>query len=366
MTSTMKTVLVAAAVGLAAALAVVAGMPNPPSLPRDASGDADLIARVSAALEQSDDAGSDVRDQLIVAEIDGDTTRFASFGAGPRVPFEIGSVSKTLTAALFADAIARGEVRADTRVGDLLDLGDGPVADVTLEQLASHRSGLPVQDTRFPQAIGYLVGTYRGSDPFFTEPSAVVDAAKAATLAEPAEFVYSNLGFSLLGQAIAAAAGTDYPALVVERIVEPLGLVDTTVPVLRENLPEGALTGFSETGRPVGPWTLGSYAPAGGIRASAQDLAIYVRALLDGSAPGSAALEPRFSDGGGGQIGYAWFTEAAGGTQITWHNGMTAGFASMVVLDRENERGVIVLSNTAVGVEKLAIDVLASTGGGTE
>jgi CubicO group peptidase (beta-lactamase class C family) len=358
-----KTLLISVAIGLVATVAAIVWMPHPPRLGQPPRGDQDLVDRVAAIVDR-DGGAAEARDQLIVVEIDGTASRFAGFGAGPQTEFEIGSISKTFTAALLADSIARGEVRADTRVGDLLDLGNSAAAEITLEQLAGHHSGLPVQDDRLPQLAGYLFGNYRGSDPFLSSPDAAVEAARAASLGDPAKFVYSNLGFGLLGQAIAAAAGTDYATLLGERISRPLGLDGTTVPVLRENLPDRAPTGFSATGRPVGPWTLGSYAPAGGIRSTATDLEHYVRALLDGSAPGIDALEPRMSDGTGGQIGYAWFTESSHGTEITWHNGMTAGFASMVVLDRATHKAVIMLSNTAVGVEKLAIDILTSTGAG--
>jgi CubicO group peptidase (beta-lactamase class C family) len=59
-----------------------------------------------------------------------------------RTQYEIGSLTKTFTASLLADAIRRGEVSADMKVGALLPLGDAPVAGVTLAELASHRSGL--------------------------------------------------------------------------------------------------------------------------------------------------------------------------------------------------------------------------------
>ena len=38
---------------------------------------------------------------------------------------------------------------------------------------------------------------------------------------------YSNLGFDLLGAALAEAAGTSYPDLLRERITGPLGMADT-------------------------------------------------------------------------------------------------------------------------------------------
>lgn len=60
--------------------------------------------------------------------------------------FEIGSVTKTFTGVLLADMLLAGEVSAGQRVGELfpsdIALSNG-VENATLEQLATHSSGLP-------------------------------------------------------------------------------------------------------------------------------------------------------------------------------------------------------------------------------
>jgi CubicO group peptidase (beta-lactamase class C family) len=84
-------------------------------------------------------------DHVSIAVVDGSTITYAGFGANEHTEYEIGSLTKTFTALLLADAIRRGEVTADTKAGALLPLGDTPVADVTLAELASHRSGLSAQ-----------------------------------------------------------------------------------------------------------------------------------------------------------------------------------------------------------------------------
>jgi CubicO group peptidase (beta-lactamase class C family) len=54
---------------------------------------------------------------------------------------------------LLADAIERGEVTVDTKLGALLPLAGAPVADVTLAELASHRSGLSAQDMQLDEMV---------------------------------------------------------------------------------------------------------------------------------------------------------------------------------------------------------------------
>ncbi len=119
-----------AAAALVALLGVLA-LPHPPSLSLSVTGDAALAARTLPHL-----AGA--LDRVSIATIDGTTVRYAHFGADDTTEYEIGSITKTFTALLLADAITRGEVTADTKVGDLLLLAGSPAADVTLAELASH------------------------------------------------------------------------------------------------------------------------------------------------------------------------------------------------------------------------------------
>ena len=84
----------------------------------------------------------------------------------------------------------------------------------------------------------------------------------------------------------------------------------------------------------------------------------YARALLDGTAPGMAALTPRWDAGNGSRVGYAWNTAEVAGRTVTSHGGATAGFCTAIAIDRANQRAVIILSNTKVPVEQAALTLL--------
>src|ERR1700704_3598079 len=109
--------------GLAAALAAIVAMagalsrPSPPSLSTTVTGDADLAARARPLL-------SGALDRVSIAVLDGTTVTYANFGAKQGTEYEIGSITKTFTGLLLADAIRRGEVTADTKVGAFLPFGD--------------------------------------------------------------------------------------------------------------------------------------------------------------------------------------------------------------------------------------------------
>lgn len=331
----------AAAAGILAVLAGIVLAPRPPQLSAPTAGDPALVADVADALRDA----SGAFDRVSVAVIDGDGVRRAHFGAHDGTVYEIGSVTKTMTASLLQIAVERGEVTLDTRLGDLLDLGDSPSGEVTLEQLATHRSGLPRLSPNPARIASRLLAVMTAGDPYGSTVDELVSDARAAAPGDPA-FAYSNFGFALLGQALAAAAGTTWPELVRERLHEPLAMSGTSAADTPEGLPADAPTGYTDGGRPSAAWTLGADAPAGNVRSTLDDMVVYLSAQLDGSAPGSGATEPRVGTGGndGERIGLAWFTTADG---VTWHNGATGGFSSFAAFDRERGRGVVVLSSTA-------------------
>jgi CubicO group peptidase (beta-lactamase class C family) len=344
--------VIALALALAALVALLGMLarPNPPTLSTRVSGDPALAAAARPLLRGALDRAS-------IAVIDGDTVAYAHFGASDDTTYEIGSITKTFTGLLLADAIARGEVTADTKVGAFLPLAGAPVADVTLAELASHRSGLPSVPPGAAVPLSMLRWlTHR--DPFIQDVDGVVTLARAATLTGRGQVAYSNLGAALLGQALAAASHRDYARLVRERAFIPLGMGATTVPVTADHLPADAPTGYSAAGHTEAAWTMHGAAPAGGIRSTPADLVRYARALLDCTAPGLEALAPRWDAPDGRRVGYAWFTEERSGRTLTWHNGQTGGFASALILDRANGRAVIILSNTATDVTRAAFTLM--------
>lgn len=297
-----------AAIAIALAVVVVLlgtlAMPRPPSLATNVTGDPQLAARARPLL-------TGAIDKVSVASIDGDKVTYAHFGASETTQYEIGSITKTFTSLLLADAITRGEVKADTKIGELLPLDGAAVADVTLAELASHRSGLPRLATRPQDIFGSAFRSILHKDPYTQDVAGVIAQARSAELTNRGQFLYSNLGAALLGQALAAVTKMDYAQLVQERIFKPLGMTASIVPVSAANLPDNAPTGYSAGGQNEAPWTLNGSAPAGGIRSTPADMVRYAQALLAGTAPGIEALTPQW-DAGTQRIGLAWLPEDRG------------------------------------------------------
>ncbi|MGC4937422.1 serine hydrolase domain-containing protein [Kribbella sp. DT2] len=285
-------------------------------------------------------------------------SRVAGLGACLDADFELGSISKGITGLLYADALGRGEVAAATTLGELLPLANVPAAAVTLGSIAAHRSRLP----NLPVAarpVRRTVSLWRtGANPYGDSLEQLIVQARRVRL-KRASVRYSNLGFELLGHAVASAVGTSYAELVRRRLAEPLGLDGFYVPATPDELRAGAVIGTSRSGRTRQPWTGEAFGPAGGIRGSIRDLASLAAALLDGSAPGVTALDPVADFSGGVRIGAAWITLEHGGRLVTWHNGGTGGFRTWIGLDRAAGTAVVLMSATAVPVDRHGFALLA-------
>jgi D-alanyl-D-alanine-carboxypeptidase/D-alanyl-D-alanine-endopeptidase len=277
--------------------------------------------------------------------------------------FEIGSITKTFTAAILADMVAKKEVALDEPVANLLPAGTKvPARDgkqITLLDLATQTSGLP----RLP---GNMVIT-DVKNPYASYTTAMMyDFLASYSLPRGigAQYEYSNLGMGLLGHALSVRAGKDYESLVTERVLAPLGMRDTRIaltPGMRSRLAPGHDGG----GQAQGLWDLPAIAGAGALRSTVSDMLKYVRANADStSKPLGSVLALTHATRRPGpvpqvSIGLAWHrTTTPGGRTVIWHNGGTGGYRSFAGYDEATGLGVVVLTNTAVGVDDIALHLL--------
>lgn len=277
----------------------------------------------------------------------------AIVGAAAEADFEIGSISKAITGMLYRASVDAGQVTPTSRLGDLLPLaGYGPVESVTLESLATHRSGLP----RLPKAMQPWRRTWRlwthGENPYGDTLAEVLEQTRGITLGST-RGRYSNLGFELLGHAVASATGSTYTELLQSRLGHGFWAPRTV-----GDLRPGSLTGVSKRGRPREPWVGEAIAPAGGIRATIGTMREFLERILDGSAPGVSALDPDTPFSAGVRIGAGWITLGQGGRSVTWHNGGTGGFRSWIGVDREAGVGAVVLSARERSVDRAGFTLL--------
>lgn len=282
--------------------------------------------------------------------------------------FEIGSITKTVTALSLAVLVESGTVQLETPVHVLLPDGTEVPrhgeTEITLEHLARHTSGLPRSPTAFTHDL--WVAVVEAGNPYAELDEASVLAAlprqRLRGVPGTGRSHYSNLGAGLLGIALRRAAGAaSYGELAEQTVLRPLGLVDTVVQPGAEQSVRLA-QGHGLFGRPVADWYLEGLAGAGALRSTVPDLLTYLGAQLAPDAtPLAAAIRRTHSPWQPGRphtIGLGWFRTRLRGGDLWWHNGGTGGFRSFAGFSPQRQRAVAVLVNDRRGPDRIGVDLM--------
>jgi D-alanyl-D-alanine-carboxypeptidase/D-alanyl-D-alanine-endopeptidase len=264
--------------------------------------------------------------------------------------FEIGSVTKVFTALLLADMARRGEVELTDPVAKYLpeDVAVPQRADkvITLADLASHTSGLPpMPDNLAPMnsANPYADYSVERLYQFLSSHRLIRDIG--------ARWEYSNLGYGLLGYALARRAGIDYESLVHDRILAPLDMESTAI-TLSAAMQTRLATGHDAALEAVPNWDLPTFAGAGALRSTASDLLTFLEMALGAKESPlfpalTATLATRRPTGIRDETaGFGWIIAKSGDDEMIWHNGGTGGYRSFIGFLPKAKVGVVVLSNT--------------------
>jgi D-alanyl-D-alanine-carboxypeptidase/D-alanyl-D-alanine-endopeptidase len=228
---------------------------------------------------------------------------------------------------------------------------------ITLEELATHMSGLPRE-----------LGTAPRNTPHFTFPDHATrwrwlpNQYLRSTPGSAA--LYSNVGFDLLGDALATGAHKQYAALLEERTLQPLNMYGTTyfpnaeqcARLLMGSYDEGPCTSTEET------------AGSSGLYSTPRDMAIWLKYLLGAGGPGlpaqNAAAQAsylRVADltreegldhaGRPYGIGLGWLHLGAPGdpSEIVEKTGGGAGFSTYIALHHPSRTAIFVATTDGAG-----------------
>lgn len=307
---------------------------------------------------------------VVIGLTDGEHSTIAGFGtAGTAAPdgrtvYEIGSVTKTFTALLLAQLVADHTIRLDDTLSQVVPAFRLPQYQgkpITFIDVATHSSGLP----RLPANLAPkdMANPYAGYG-----RQHLLDFLAASQLGRSpgAHYEYSNLGFGLLGEALAEHAKLPYGALVAQRITQPLGMHSTATDMTKDMAARLA-PGHDASGKPAPNWDMGAIAGAGALKSTAADMLLYVQAMMrargqQDSPFGLVQAPQRATALPDTRIGLAWHVSAMRGQQLVWHNGMTGGYASFVGFTDDGRHGVVVLADGARPVDPIGFASLFPDG----
>ncbi|MEE2795512.1 MAG: serine hydrolase [Pseudomonadota bacterium] len=353
--------------GMQFPLTLSAGQPTertaeakPPSLPDDWEMPDDDAIRTAITDRLAGRPGA----EMIVGTVEAANARTISSdeaSVNARTLFEIGSMTKVFTGLLLADMVLDGTVSLDDPVESYLPDGatmprrDG--RQITLRNLSQQDSGLPrLPDNLSPSDV---------TDPYadYTEADLLGFLAAYELPREiGSQYGYSNLGVGLLGYVLARAAKSDFETLLRTRILDPLGMEDTAI-ALTPDQQARFIGGFDEYMRPTSAWNLAVLAGAGGLRSTAHDMDIFLKAALDPESAIAPAMKLTLGETRqwpGFKAGLGWMITMAPAGEVIGHGGGTGGFRSYMGLQSATGRGVVALTNSAAepSAQDIALHVL--------
>jgi D-alanyl-D-alanine-carboxypeptidase/D-alanyl-D-alanine-endopeptidase len=334
---------------LVLALMVRAGMSGAAVLPKDR-----IDAQVKPVVDGQYCVG------LVVGVIDSTGQHVFAYGKtslqGARAPdgdtiFEIGPVTKTFTATLLAQMVEAGEVKLVQPVEELLPADLKVPSEGGSKILLVH---LAAQTSALPGEAEYLVPK-NPANPYadYTQEQLKAFLGRFVMPRPPgARYENSNLGYGLLGQALAAKAGKPYEQLVIDRVCGPLEMKQTRV-ALSDEMEKNLAQGYDAEVDPIGTWDMPLFQGAAALKSSMNDLMKYAAAQAGIT---HTALEDaitmthvyqtdvdRQNEGGlGWKIGHRF--------NVVWEYGQTGGYSAFIGSLPRFRSAVVVLANTATPI----------------
>jgi CubicO group peptidase (beta-lactamase class C family) len=277
----------------------------------------------------------------------------------PQTPFPIGSLTKSFTALAVMQLAEAGDLDLEAPVQRYLPwfrvAEPQASAQITVRHLLNQTSGLSTRSGWIPLADVY------------DQPDAIerqVRALSTVDLAHPvgSAFEYSDSNYNVLGLIVEAVSGETYADYVQAHIFDPLEMRHSTTSRAQAKQ-DGLATGhrlwfWVPVAAPDLPAPRGSL-PSGQLISSAEDMAHYLMALLNGGRYGEAQI---LSEAGiaemhqgvaehvamgmsMGEYGMGWYASDVGETKVIWHTGLVPDACAYMALLPEQKKGVILLLN---------------------
>ena len=288
----------------------------------------------------------------------------------PQTPFFIGSLTKSFTALAVMQLVEAGKIELDAPVQRYLPwfrVADPQAsAQITARHLLNQTSGLPM-------SLGLADLADLDSRLDATERQVRSLSTLELTRSVGSKFEYSNTNYNVLGLIIEAASGESYSDYIQRHIFEPLDMRHsyTSKAVAQQN---GLAMGhrywfghpFPALNLSIPPGSL----PSGQLISSAEDIAHYLIAYLNGGRYGDAqilseagidevhrpAAEIREMGMSLGHYGMGWISEGTGKSRIVSHSGDVPDFGAFMALVPEQKKGIVLLFNANHAMMKMTLD----------
>jgi CubicO group peptidase (beta-lactamase class C family) len=273
-----------------------------------------------------------------------------------RTLFHIGSITKLFTWTAVMQLVEQGKLDLHADVNLYLEDFQIPATypePITLHHLLTHTPGF---DDQLSNIFSFGPASLVSLDVY-------LEREMPTRVYRPGDIIaYSNYGAGLAGYIVEQVSGEPYEGYIENHILEPLGMAHSSPrqpvpPALAADEANGYSTMMREA---LETQEYLPNAPAGGISATAIDMAKFMLAhLQNGAYDGSRILQERTvqemhrqhytSDPRLSGFAYGFMEWDRNGQHILWHSGGTAVFFSMLMLLPEDNLGVFYSFNGTGG-----------------
>lgn len=281
--------------------------------------------------------------------------------------YRIASISKTFTATALMQLVEAGACQLDDRVQKFLpwfrSTNDRRLSMITLRHLLTHMAGVE-RDGNTAHWV---------NDRFPTRRQLRAYVGAGTIVYRPLEsFKYSNVGYAVLGEVIAAITGETYEQYVNTHIIRRLRLTHTSptlTPAVRRYLAGGYGRDVPPRPRAALPHaeTL-AMTPAAGLTSNVVDLCRYMSAqflanpvLLSDESKREMQRIHWLNEKRGSHYGIGYDIWKVGDKQIVGHGGAFSGFITRIGMDLDAKIGVAVLTNALDPLAVILVNGVFST-----
>jgi len=252
--------------------------------------------------------------------------------------FEIASITKVFTSEAVAVAMLQGKMQLNAPITTYLpQLRKNPyLSGVSIQALATHSASLP----RVPPGGGYNPQRLMR---YFAEqwrPQWPIGS----------RYLYSNVGFGLLGYALAEREGIPFYQVLEWSILQPLGMNSTWIvvpPAMHGNYAQG----FASNGQPTPESPLNAWPGGGALRSTGRDMLKFLLANLGIQGPPDLLRAMQVAQQGLYQanphltLGMGWQRFQGEHLLFIDKNGGVDGFSSYIGMLPDKGVGVVLLAN---------------------
>ncbi len=316
---------------------------------------AKLDAAVRAALEEDATPGAVVgvrspEGTWVKAYGLSDTGTGARMRAG--VHTRIGSVTKTFTGTVLLQLAQEGELSLSDPIEQYVP--GVPGGDrVTLRSLADMTSGV-ASYTFSAEWQQRFFGDPENAT--FTPDELVAYGTATEPMSEPGDYDYSNTNTILLGKVIEKVTGRPVFEVIEQRVIEPLGLADTSWPGDTTTLPKPFARGYTLQGKDATPrrpddathWHPSWAWTAGALVSTIDDLLTYGRALGTGQGLLDARAQAQRLTSFPASTDYAYGLSMGCVDGWVGHTGELPGYNTSVYYDTATDTTVVNQTNSDI------------------